>query len=166
MLSALAGALPTVPIYGSSALASALPGAVLPPADVLKDVAPASAYGRAARRLLQRLHEQTGAPVAPEALLRVRRDAARPRRAGHARRPTGDRASVTRAALRPRLCRSILGDYTVLPSGDVALGPARRLPAGGRAAAFLGLRLVAPASASAPAPVTAGTAPAGGGSRR
>jgi branched-chain amino acid transport system substrate-binding protein len=152
VLSALAGALPTVPIYGSSALASALPGAALPPADVLKNVAPASAYGPAARRLLQRLHEQTGAPVAPEALygydaMRLVLDAL-----GTPGVRPGDRASVTRAALRPRLRRSILGDYTVLPSGDVApvrLAGYRR--AGGRLA-FLGLRPVVPGSTSAPTP--------------
>jgi len=111
-----------------------------PAAEVLKPAAPASAYGRRGRAVLRRLRLQSGSPVAPEALygydaMQLVLDAIRA-----AGRHAGDRAAVARAALQPRVRRSVLGDYRVEASGDASAARfAGYRRAGGRLV-FLGMR--------------------------
>jgi branched-chain amino acid transport system substrate-binding protein len=146
LLAAIGRALPGVPLYAGSGLATATPQ----PSDgtalgAIKPALAPSAYGRRARRLLARLSRQRGAPVAAEALygyeaMRVVLDAL-----DTAAPASDDRDAVVRAALAPRLRRSPLGDYRVLRSGDVStrrFGSYRRTGASGLS--YLGPR-VAPA---------------------
>jgi branched-chain amino acid transport system substrate-binding protein len=121
LLAAVARILPGIPIYAGSGLATAQPlPAGLPAVSALKPPLGVRAYGPKARRLLARLARQRGAPVGPEALygyeaMRVVLDAIRA-----AGPDAGDRAAVAREALTPRVRRSALGDYRVLPGGDVS----------------------------------------------
>ena len=139
LLTTIARALPRAALYGSSALAQS-PDNGGPAAEVLKPAGPASAYGRRGRAVLRRLRLQSGSPVAPEALygydaMQLALDAIRA-----AGRHAGDRAAVARAALQPRVRRSVLGDYRVEASGDASAARfAGYRRAGGRLV-FLGMR--------------------------
>jgi branched-chain amino acid transport system substrate-binding protein len=145
LLAAIERALPAARLYGSSALASASslpPG--LPDVQFLSPVLPPRAYGPPARRLLARLRQGPAPPAGAEALygyqaMRVVLDAVLAAGAG-----AGDRAAVVRAALAPGMRRSVIGDYRVLRSGDVAparFGAYRHTGAGLR---YLGERTAAP----------------------
>src|SRR4051812_8065175 len=69
LLTAIQRALPGVPLYAGSGLASVYPlPAGLPPLAAVKPALPARVYGPEAQRVLARLVRQRGAPVAPEAL--------------------------------------------------------------------------------------------------
>jgi branched-chain amino acid transport system substrate-binding protein len=121
LLAAVERALPGVPLYGSSALATAAPApAGLPPVAVLSPFLPPSRYGPRARRLLARLPARPLAPAGATGLygyeaMRVVLDALRA-----SGRQAGDRVAVARAALVPRVRKSAIGDYRVLSSGDVS----------------------------------------------
>jgi branched-chain amino acid transport system substrate-binding protein len=145
LMAAIHSALPRARLYGSSALAGATPPpGGLPEVELLSPVLPPSAYGPGARRLLARLPAGQAPPAGAEALygyeaMRVVLDAI-----GAAQRNPGDRAAVARAAFVPRLRRSPIGDYRVLPTGDVStarFGAYRRSPGQLR---YLGQRLAAP----------------------
>ena len=106
----------------------------------MKPAGPASAYGGRGRAVLRRLRLQSGSAVAPEALygydaMQLVLDAIRAA-AGHA----GDRPAVTRAALRPRTRRSVLGDYRVAAGGDAALPRLAGYRRAGGRLQFLGMR--------------------------
>jgi ABC-type branched-subunit amino acid transport system substrate-binding protein len=100
LLAALRRALPSAPLYGTSALAAAPGGREAPPADVLKATAPPASYPPAARRVLRRIESRQGAPVPSDALLgyAAMRAALDALTAAGAR--AGDRRAVVRAALR------------------------------------------------------------------
>jgi branched-chain amino acid transport system substrate-binding protein len=123
LLAAIGRALPGVPVYVGSGLATAAPlPPGLPPLAAVKPALAASAYGPRARALLARIGRRSGGPVTPEALygyesMRVVLSALN--RAG---RRSGDRAAVVHAAFTPGRRRSVLGDYRVLGSGDVSTG--------------------------------------------
>ena len=139
LLTTISRALPAATLYGSSALANSPDGGG-PSADVLTPAGPASAYGPRARAVLRRLREQTGSPVAPEALygydaMQIVLDAIRT-----AGRHSGNRADVARSALRPRTRRSVLGGYRVEASGDVAPGRFASYRRLGGGLTFLGMR--------------------------
>jgi len=139
LLTTIARALPRAALYGSSALAQS-PDNGGPAAEVVKPAGPASAYGGRGRAVLRRLRLQSGSAVAPEALygydaMQLVLDAIRAA-AGHA----GDRAAVTRAALRPRTRRSVLGDYRVAAGGDAALPRLAGYRRAGGRLQFLGMR--------------------------
>lgn len=142
LLSAIGRALPAARLYGSSALASAVPApADLPEVQVLSPLLPASEYGPRARRLLKRLPPGPDPVIGAEALygyesMRVVLDAI-----GAAGADAGDRVAVARTALEVRSRRSAIGDYGVLASGDVTterFGAYRRSGAGLR---YLGERV-------------------------
>jgi branched-chain amino acid transport system substrate-binding protein len=141
LLGTVRGALPRMPLYGGSALATAAPPPpALPATAVLKPALALSGYGPRGRRVLARLAHARGGPVGTEALygyeaVQVVLDAIRTA-------PNGDRAAVAHAALVPRARASVLGRYRVTPSGDVStmrFGAFRRIagalvPAGSRGA--------------------------------
>jgi branched-chain amino acid transport system substrate-binding protein len=120
LLSAIGRALPGARLYGSSALASAVPApASLPEVQVLSPLLPAAEYGPGARLLLKRLSPEAAPVTGAEALygyesMRVVLDAI-----NAAGADAGDRLAVARAALEVRSRRSVIGDYGVLASGDV-----------------------------------------------
>jgi branched-chain amino acid transport system substrate-binding protein len=120
LLSAIGRALPAARLYGSSALATAMPApASLPEIQVLSPLLPAFEYGPRARRLLKRLPRGPAPVTGAEALygyesMRVVLDAI-----NAAGADAGDRLAVARAALEVRSRRSVIGDYGVLASGDV-----------------------------------------------
>jgi branched-chain amino acid transport system substrate-binding protein len=145
LLAAIGRALPGARLYGSSALASASSSpAGLPDVQFLSPVLPPSAYGPTARRLLARLGQGPSPLAGAEALygyqaMRVVLDAVLAAGA-HA----GDRTAVVRAALAPGTRRSVIGDYRVLRSGDIAparFGAYRHSAAGLR---YLGERIAVP----------------------
>jgi branched-chain amino acid transport system substrate-binding protein len=142
LLAAIGRALPAARLYGSSALASALPAPPgLPEVQVLSPLLPASEYGPKARRLLDRVEPEPRAATGAEALygyeaMRVVLDAI-----ADADGQPGDRAAVVKAALLPRSRTSAIGDYEVLPGGDVStarFAAYRRSATGVR---YLGVRL-------------------------
>ena len=121
LLTAIERALPGARLFGSSALASALPAPEgLPEVQVLSPFLPAAEYGPRARRVLRRIRPNPVGPTGPEALygyeaMRVVLDAITASGADG-----GDRVAVARAALAPRSRRSVIGDYRVLATGDVS----------------------------------------------
>jgi branched-chain amino acid transport system substrate-binding protein len=121
LLAAIRRALPGAGLFGSSALASAVPApAGLPEVQVLSPFLPASEYGPRARRVLARIKPSPVGATGAEALygyeaMRVVLDAIAATGAD-----AGDRVAVARAALAPRSRRSVIGDYGVLASGDVS----------------------------------------------
>jgi branched-chain amino acid transport system substrate-binding protein len=134
LLAAIHHALPAAGLYGSSALATASPTpAGLPDVNLLSPILPPSAYGPRARRMLTRLPPSLDPQLGAEALygyeaMRVVLDAIRAAGAD-----AGDRLAVARAALTPRMRRSVIGDYRVLQSGDITparFGAYRRSAAG------------------------------------
>lgn len=142
LLAAIEAALPGVRLFGSSALADAEPTPPgLPDVRVLTPLLPPSGYGPRARRLLARIAPRPTGTTGAEALygyeaMRVVLDAIAAAGDG-----SPARARVARAALEAGVRRSVIGDYTVLPSGDVAparFGAYRRSAAGLR---FLGTRM-------------------------
>jgi branched-chain amino acid transport system substrate-binding protein len=120
LLGAIARALPGARLYGSSALLSAVPTpAGLPETQVISPLLPVAEYGPRARRLITRIVPRQPAAVGSAALygyeaMRVVLEAI-----GSAGSAAGDRAAVARAALKPRLRRSAIGDYGVLATGEV-----------------------------------------------
>jgi branched-chain amino acid transport system substrate-binding protein len=142
LLASIQRALPGARLFGSSALASAVPApAGLPEVQVLSPLLPARAYGPGARRLLRRISPPARGAIGSEALhgyeaMRVVLDAIR-----DAGPQAGDPASVARAALAGGTRGSAIGDYEVLPSGDVTtarFGAYRRSGTGLR---YLGERM-------------------------
>ncbi|MEA2451267.1 MAG: branched-chain amino acid transport system substrate-binding protein [Thermoleophilaceae bacterium] len=122
LVASLERAIPQARIFGSSALATAVPTPPgLPAVELLSPLLPPSAYGPRARRVLKAA-PKAGARGA-EALygyeaMRVVLDAI-----AAAGTRAGDRVAVARAALAPRARSSVIGAYRVLPGGDVS--PAR-----------------------------------------
>jgi branched-chain amino acid transport system substrate-binding protein len=122
LLTTLERALPQARMFGSSALATAVPApAGLPAVELLSPLRPEADYGPRAGRVLKAARE--GGARGAEALygyeaMRVVLDAI----AAAGNRP-GDRLAVARAALAPRARSSVIGAYRVLPGGDVS--PAR-----------------------------------------
>jgi branched-chain amino acid transport system substrate-binding protein len=120
LLGAIHRALPDVPLFAGSALATAAPlPAGLPAMSVLKPALPVSDYGPRAQRLIDRLARRAGSPPGPEALygyeaMRIVLDSIRS--AGK----DPDRAGVLRAAMARRERRSAIGPYRVLGQGDVS----------------------------------------------
>jgi branched-chain amino acid transport system substrate-binding protein len=119
LLTALERALPGARLFGSSALATASPRPSLPEIELLSPLLPASEYGPRARRVLARLKAPRVQEPRVEALygyeaMRVVLDAI-----AAAGGDSGDRAAVARAALEARPRRSVIGDYGVLPIGEV-----------------------------------------------
>jgi branched-chain amino acid transport system substrate-binding protein len=121
LLSAIERRLPGIKLFGSSALATADPTpAGLPEVLLLSPLLPASEYGPRARRVLRRLKTPRVGAARVEALygyeaMRVVLDAMAAAGAG-----AGDRAVVAREALAARSRRSVIGDYDVLPTGDIS----------------------------------------------
>jgi len=100
-LIAIDRALAHPPVYGSSGLAAAPAGPrSVPAGDVLKAMGPASSYGERARGVLRRLRAQRGDPAAPEALLGYDAMELVLDALAAAGADAGERAAVTRAALR------------------------------------------------------------------
>jgi branched-chain amino acid transport system substrate-binding protein len=120
LLAAIRRALPGTRLFGSSALASAMPApAGLPEVQVLSPFLPTSEYGPRARRVLARIEPLPVGATGAEALygyeaMRVVLDAI-----AATGTDAGDRVAVARAALAPRSRRSVIGDYGVLATGDV-----------------------------------------------
>jgi ABC-type branched-subunit amino acid transport system substrate-binding protein len=123
LLTAIARRLPGARLFGSSALATAdPPPAGLPDVQLLSPLLPPSEYGPRARRVLKRLKLPRVGSARVEALygyeaMRVVLDAM-----AAAGADAGDRAVVAREALAARSRRSVIGDYEVLPSGDISAG--------------------------------------------
>ena len=120
LLTALKRALPGARLFGSSALASASPRPSLPDVQLLAPLLPASEYGPRARRVLAHLKAPRVPAPRAEALygyeaMRVVLDAI-----AAAGSEAGDRATVARGALKARSRRSVIGDYGVLPTGEVS----------------------------------------------
>ena len=140
LLAALSRALPGVPLYGSSALATAEPTPPgLPPVAVVKPALPASAYSPAARRVLARL-SRSGRPATPEALYGYEAMTLILDALDEAGSDSDDRPVVARAALTPRVRRSVLGEYRVLPGGDISTARFGAYRRDAQALDFLGLR--------------------------
>jgi branched-chain amino acid transport system substrate-binding protein len=143
LLDALGRALPGASLYGSSALASAVPApAALPEVQVLSPLLPASQYGPRARRVLKRLPPGPDPVTGAEALygyeaMRVVLDALNAAGAN-----AGDRVAVARAALEVRSRRSVIGGYGVLASGDVTTDRFGAYRRSASALRFLGQRVV------------------------
>ncbi|MEA2432269.1 MAG: branched-chain amino acid transport system substrate-binding protein [Thermoleophilaceae bacterium] len=122
LLASVERAIPHARVFGSSALATAVPTpAGLPAVELLSPLLPGSAYGPRAGRVLRAAPK--GGASGGEALygyeaMRVVLDAI-----AAAGTRAGDRAAVARAALAPRTRNSVVGAYRVLPGGDVS--PAR-----------------------------------------
>jgi branched-chain amino acid transport system substrate-binding protein len=142
LLASIRRALPAARLYGSSALASAVPAPPgMPPVEVLSPLLPVSEYGPRARRLHARLAPPPAAAIGSEALygyeaMRVVLDAVQAAGA-----QSGNRAAVARAALSAGSRRSVIGDYRVLPSGETSaarFGSYRRSVRGLR---YLGQRM-------------------------
>jgi branched-chain amino acid transport system substrate-binding protein len=121
LLAAIERADPAVRLYGSSSLVSAQPvPSGLPDVQVLSPLLPAARYGPRARRLLSRVKPRPEPAIAAAALygyesMRVVLDAI-----ASAAPDSGDRPAVARAALGAGARRSAIGDYSVLPSGDIS----------------------------------------------
>jgi branched-chain amino acid transport system substrate-binding protein len=119
LLAALERAIPRARVFGSSALATAVPApAGLPVVELLSPVLPASVYGPPARRVLKAAPRGGGEALYGYEAMRVVLDAM-----AAAGTRAGDRQAVARAALAPRARSSVIGAYRVLPGGDVS--PAR-----------------------------------------
>ena len=122
LLTALKRALPQARLFGSSALATAVPTPPqLPDVELLSPLLPPAAYGPRARKVLKVVPQD--AATGAEALygyeaMRLVLDAI-----AASGVDAGDRAAVARAALAPRERRSVIGVYRVIGGGDVA--PAR-----------------------------------------
>jgi hypothetical protein len=119
-LAALAGTLPTTPVFVGSGALDREPqrfGRAPQQVEAFSPVRPAAAYGRAGERVLHSVRARFGAAAArPEALYgyaaaRLVLDAVR---AGGARRP-----AVVRAAFAPGAHASPVGRLAVTRSGDV-----------------------------------------------
>jgi branched-chain amino acid transport system substrate-binding protein len=124
LLQAIVRALPGAVLFGSSALAQAVPTPPgMPETELLSPLLPASQYGPRARRVLRRVSPRPRGASGAEALygyeaMRVVIDSV-----ASAGADGGDRAAVVRAALAPRGRVSVIGSYRVLATGDVS--PAR-----------------------------------------
>jgi branched-chain amino acid transport system substrate-binding protein len=120
LLAALDRALPGVPLYGSSALATGQPiPPGIPSTAVVKPALPATSYPPGGRRVLARLR-RSGKPALPEALYGYESMTLILDALDAAGSDSDDRPVVARAALAPRVRRSVLGAYRVLPGGDVS----------------------------------------------
>jgi branched-chain amino acid transport system substrate-binding protein len=144
LLAAVKRRLPGVRVFGSSALASASPRPSLPDVDLLTPLRPASEYGPRARRALARLKARRVGVPRTEALygyeaMRVVLDAINA--AGAA---AGDRAAVARAGLTSRSRGSVIGNYTVLPTGDVSPTSFAAYRQSGARLRYLGTRRLPP----------------------
>jgi branched-chain amino acid transport system substrate-binding protein len=123
LLAAIERRLPGARLFGSSALATAVPvPAGLPDVQLLSPLLPPSEYGPRARRVLARLRAPRVRAARVEALygyeaMRVVLDAM-----AAAGADAGDRAAVVRQGLAARSRRSVIGDFDVLPSGDISAG--------------------------------------------
>jgi branched-chain amino acid transport system substrate-binding protein len=142
LLAAIQRALPGARLFGSSALASAVPAPPgLPETQVLSPLMPPREYGPGARRLLARITPippaaAAAAPLYGYEAMRVVLDAIAASGAD-----AGDRAAVARGALAARGRVSALGAYRVLPTGEVStarFGAYRQSAAGVR---YLGERV-------------------------
>jgi branched-chain amino acid transport system substrate-binding protein len=115
LLAALARALPQAKVYGSSALATSAPlPARLPAVVLLSPLLPPAAYGARALRVLTAARARDASALYGYEAMRVVLDAI-----ATAGAKAGDRAAVARAALVPRVRRSVIGAYRVAPGGDV-----------------------------------------------
>jgi len=122
-LAAVQRTLPHARLYGSSGVAAG--GIDLDGGPILRtdSVLPGDRYGRAARRVLDRLRAQRGAPTAAESLYgyqAMRLVLAALDRAGT---ESDERAPVVSAAMRPHALPATLGRYFLTNTGDVS--PAR-----------------------------------------
>jgi branched-chain amino acid transport system substrate-binding protein len=142
LLAALGRALPGARLYGSSALAEAVPTPPgLPEVELLSSLLPARAYGPRARDVLRRVSPRPPGPVGVAALygyeaMRIVLDSI-----AAAGASGGARAAVARAALTPMRRVSVIGPYRVLANGDISptrFGAYRRSGAGLR---YLGERV-------------------------
>jgi branched-chain amino acid transport system substrate-binding protein len=116
LLAAVRRALPGVPLYGGSALATASPSpAGMPPTSVVEPALAAPGYGSRARRILRRLDHAGPAALYGYEAMRVVLDAL-----ADAGPHADDRAAVSRAALRPRTRYSVLGRYRISATGEVS----------------------------------------------
>jgi branched-chain amino acid transport system substrate-binding protein len=121
LLTAIERRLPGIRLFGSSALATASPPPQgLPEVQLLTPLLPASAYGPRAQRVLARLKAPRVGVPRTEALygyeaMRVVLDAIAASGAD-----AGNRAAVARAGLSARSRRSVIGNYRVLPTGEVS----------------------------------------------
>ena len=115
LLAALTRALPRAQRFGSSALATSSPlPASLPGIVLLSPLLPPSAYGPRANRILREAGTRDPAALYGYEAMRVVLDAL-----AAAGPDSGDRAAVARAALAPRVRRSVIGAYRVVPGGDL-----------------------------------------------
>jgi branched-chain amino acid transport system substrate-binding protein len=121
LLRQLAGALPGIPLYGSSGLAGDRSAMVdAPPVELLDATFPASTYGPAGKRVLARLERQAGGPVPPRALYGYEAMRLAIGAIDRAGRHSDDRAAVAAAAFAPDPRRAAIGTYAIQRTGDVA----------------------------------------------
>jgi branched-chain amino acid transport system substrate-binding protein len=142
LLAAIARRLPGARLFGSSALATAAPGPPgMPPVELLSPLLRPSEYGPRARRVLARLEAPRVGRPRLEALygyeaMRVVLDSI-----AAAEGDSGDRAAVAREALTPRSRRSVIGDYTVRPNGEVSTARFAAYRLSGGRLRYLGVRV-------------------------
>ena len=120
LLTAMRRAMPAVPLFGGSDLATSWPlPASLPAVSVVKPALPVAQYGSRARRVIERIGRSSHTRAGPEALYGYEAMAlvlGAIRTAGHG----AARAAVVRAAMAAGARNSVIGRYGTDGRGDVS----------------------------------------------